>query len=60
VPGDRELLDKHARALFTHDERSRLLTVNEPVYSTSWENAASQAVARKLGLTMYAADFHIT
>ena len=31
-----------------------------PMYSTSWENAASQAVAGKLRLTMYAADFHIT
>lgn len=31
-----------------------------PLYSTSWENAASQAVALKLRLTMYAADFHIT
>lgn len=31
-----------------------------PVYSTSWENTSSQAVARKLGLTLYAADFHIT
>lgn len=31
-----------------------------PMYSTSWDNAASQAVARKLRLTMYAADFHIT
>ena len=31
-----------------------------PFYSTSWENGASQAVARKLRLTMYAADFHIT
>jgi len=31
-----------------------------PTYSTSWENASSQAVARKLGLTMYAADFQIT
>ncbi|HVF42386.1 MAG TPA: GNAT family N-acetyltransferase [Pyrinomonadaceae bacterium] len=30
VPDDRELLDTHARALFAHDERSRLLTVNEP------------------------------
>jgi RimJ/RimL family protein N-acetyltransferase len=27
---DRELLDVHARALFTYDARSRLLTVNEP------------------------------
>lgn len=31
-----------------------------PLYSTSWENTSSQAVARKLRLTMYAADFHIT
>lgn len=31
-----------------------------PLYSTSWKNAASQSVARKLRLTMYAADFHIT
>ncbi|HVF68151.1 MAG TPA: GNAT family N-acetyltransferase [Pyrinomonadaceae bacterium] len=31
-----------------------------PLYSTSWENTSSQAVAGKLGLTMYAADFHIT
>ena len=27
---ERELLDTRARALFTHDERSRLLAVNEP------------------------------
>jgi RimJ/RimL family protein N-acetyltransferase len=31
-----------------------------PLYSTSWENAASQAVARKLRLVQYGADFHIT
>lgn len=30
-----------------------------PLYSTSWENAASQAVARTLGLTQYGADFSI-
>lgn len=30
-----------------------------PLYSTSWENAASQAVARKLGLKCYGADFQI-
>jgi RimJ/RimL family protein N-acetyltransferase len=31
-----------------------------PLYSTSWENIASQAVARKLGLKCYGTDFHIT
>jgi len=32
----------------------------EPLYSTSWENTASQAVAGKLRLVQYGADFHIT
>jgi len=31
-----------------------------PLYSTSWENAASQAVAQKLQLKLYGVDFHIT
>ena len=30
-----------------------------PLYSTSWENTASQAVARKLGLNCYGTDFQI-
>ncbi len=29
----------------------------EPLYSTSWDNASSQAVARKLGLIPYASDY---
>lgn len=31
-----------------------------PLYSTAWKNLASQAVARKLNLKCYGADFHIT
>ncbi|MFB3890772.1 MAG: GNAT family N-acetyltransferase [Phycisphaerae bacterium] len=31
-----------------------------PLYSTSWQNVASQALARKLGLRRYGADLHIT
>jgi len=31
-----------------------------PLYSTSWDNLASQHVARRLGLVLYSADLHIT
>jgi hypothetical protein len=31
-----------------------------PIYSTSWRNTASRAVARKLGLIMSGIDFHAT
>jgi hypothetical protein len=31
-----------------------------PLYSTSWQNQASLALARKLGLIQYGADLHIT
>lgn len=31
-----------------------------PLYSTSWDNAASRALAGKLGLIRYGGDLHIT
>ncbi|MCI0439614.1 MAG: GNAT family N-acetyltransferase [Chloroflexi bacterium] len=30
-----------------------------PLYSTSWENTASQGVAKKLALVQYGVDFHV-
>lgn len=31
-----------------------------PLYSTSWDNAASRGIAAKLGLSMFGMDFHVT
>ena len=64
---DLEQMELHLNALFVHDERGRLLQPrmgrvrdlgDEPLYSTSWDNAASLRVAEKLGLIPYGEDLH--
>lgn len=74
MPDDRELLDIHVRALFRHDARGRGYATDvttgwarlvrsegaAPLYSTAWENAVSQSVAKRLRLVQYASDFQVT
>jgi len=48
-----------ARVVAAWAKRVRALGV-EPLYSTSWENAASRAVARKLALVHFGNDLHLT
>lgn len=46
-------LNKPTRAISVKEEK------RIPLYSTSWENFASQAVARKLKLINYGMGLHI-
>ena len=50
----------YARAVVTAWAEAVRTAGRIPLYSTSWDNAASRAVARGLGLRLYAADFHLT
>ena len=64
----------HVETLFTRDAADRLVQVNAlrawatmvrelartPLYSTSWDNAASRALARSLGLVQSGATLHLT
>lgn len=49
----------HAPAVVAAWVRAVRATGRIPLYSTSWDNAASRAVARKLGLIMYGADLSL-
>jgi RimJ/RimL family protein N-acetyltransferase len=46
-----------ATAAWAREIRRRGL---EPLYSTTWDNRASRGVARRLGLVLYAEDWHWT
>jgi hypothetical protein len=42
------------------ETRKTLWKALAPLYSTSWENTASQSLAKKLRLSLYGVDFHVT
>ena len=50
----------HARAVVAAWARAVRGLGALPLYSTSWENMASRAVAARLGMTMFGVDFHVT
>ena len=58
------LASYRGRGYATQVSKAWALAVREsgrlPLYSTSWENTASQAVAKRLGLRLYAEDSEIT
>ncbi len=49
----------HATAVVAEWARAVRATGRVPLYSTSWDNLASQAVARKLGLVHYGTDLSL-
>jgi len=54
----------HGHGYATNAARGWVMAVRatrrQPLYSTSWTNLASQAIARKLGGVLYGADYTIT
>lgn len=50
----------HALAVVAAWARAVRAMGAEPLYSTSWRNAASRAVTRKLGLLWFGSDLHVT
>jgi hypothetical protein len=73
---DRELMERHVEALYTHDEAGRLLRVREhdgqpaPRFFLGrttggqtvrrYRHDVDDTVARKLGLISFGSDLHIT
>jgi predicted GNAT family acetyltransferase len=49
----------HAVAVTTAWAAAIQASGRQPIYSTAWTNLASQAVARRLGLTMFGADISL-